>query len=153
MTDRYERIRAALADMDAAAEARNALAWRDAHARFVMHVAPDTIHALLEERDAQQVEIERLHGQLRLALRERLGPWGGCGEDVGHEATPPAGDGARVTEDMLTDALEIAGIVYRTSFGRVLSGYREEIDLRDYLKTAAASLTQALAARKDASHG
>lgn len=49
--DRYQGIRKALADMDAAAEARNGLAWRDAHARFVVHVAPDTVQALLEERD------------------------------------------------------------------------------------------------------
>lgn len=74
MTDRYERIRAALADMDAAAEARNALAWRDAHARFVVHVAPDTIRALLEERDAQQVEIERLRAEID-ALAAVLGNW------------------------------------------------------------------------------
>lgn len=65
MTDRYERIRAALADMDAAAEARNALAWRDAHARFVVHVAPDTIRALLDERDALAAEVERVRGELR----------------------------------------------------------------------------------------
>lgn len=58
MTDRYERIRAALADMDAAAEARNALAWRDAHARFVVHVAPDTIRELLAERDQLAAALE-----------------------------------------------------------------------------------------------
>ena len=58
MTDRYERIRKALADMDAAAEARNALAWRDAHDRFVVHVAPDTIRALIAERDQLAAALE-----------------------------------------------------------------------------------------------
>lgn len=60
MTDRYKNIRKALADMDAAAEARNALAWRDAHARFVVHVAPDTISALLAERDALRHALEAM---------------------------------------------------------------------------------------------
>lgn len=60
MTDRYEKIRKALADMDTAAEARNAIAWRDAHARFVVHANPDTIRELLDERDALAAENERL---------------------------------------------------------------------------------------------
>lgn len=77
MTDRYERIRAALADMDAAAEARNALAWRDAHARFVVHVAPDTIRELLAERDqlsAAQAETRELRAALT-RVRELAAKW------------------------------------------------------------------------------
>lgn len=75
MTDRYERIRDALADMDAAAEARNALAWRDAHARFVVHVPPDTIRELLAERDQLAAENARLREEIGRLLdsREREG--------------------------------------------------------------------------------
>lgn len=75
MNDRYERIRAALADMDAAAEARNALAWRDAHARFVVHVAPDTIRALLEEHDVLRTEVERLKRFIELELAKIEPQW------------------------------------------------------------------------------
>lgn len=66
--DRYEKIRAALAGMDAAAAARNEHAWRDAHTMFMVHVAPGTIHALLEERDALVAENARLR---KLLLDER----------------------------------------------------------------------------------
>lgn len=66
MTDRYENIRRALADMDAASEARHALAWQDAHARFAVHVTPGTIQALLAERDALQAENEAMK---RCAIR------------------------------------------------------------------------------------
>lgn len=59
MTDRYEEIRKALADMDAAAEARNVLAWGDAHARLAAHVAPNTIRSLLAERDALARDADR----------------------------------------------------------------------------------------------
>ena len=68
MTDRYEHIRKALADMDAAAEARNGVAWRDAHARFIVHVPPDTIRELLAERDGLAAENEMLREALECMI-------------------------------------------------------------------------------------
>lgn len=94
MTDRYARIRKALADMDAAAEARNALAWRDAHDRFAVHAVSDTIRELLAERDALAQENEAMRrcaikylgwldivsGPLDKALREDMANPDMCGD-------------------------------------------------------------------------
>lgn len=79
MTDRYANIRKALADMDAAAEARNGIAWRDAHARYVVHTPPDIIRELLDERDRLAItlraEIAALRKKVESTLRELQRSW------------------------------------------------------------------------------
>ena len=100
--DFYASIRRALADMDAASEARNALAWRDAHDRFVVHVAPDTIRALIAERDRLEAEVEALRAEVSHErwLREQA-------ESV-TEAERDARDAYKARAERLAEALREA---------------------------------------------
>ena len=78
MTDRYERIRAALSmgptsvswtqDIDEDAAYAMFCCRSAAEAAFVTACDPDTIRALLEERDTLEAENERLRALLRQAL-------------------------------------------------------------------------------------
>lgn len=80
--------------------------------------------------------------------RESECPWDGCGDCVGHEVTPPAGDGVRVADE---DARAVQRLVDRIDLDFVPGTYG---DLGAAIEAAEPALRRiaALTARKEAGH-